>query len=354
MDVKACARQLEAIVLRRDQAADIGDLSVYVKSNCLYLYLSGIMSISQIADASSSSCETIRRWVCEFGEKGVKSLAIKRNSGRPAKLTKSQLIELKDMLENSPSEYGYHSGCWNAALVQDLIRKTFNVKYSVKYLPELLKRIGLSYQKAAFMLNKSCDKARRIWLTKTWPKTLRRAKKYNWMILFEDEASFAMWGSLSYTWGLKGQQPLVPTSGNRRSLKVFGAIDYFSGKLFYKTVTGKLNAESYVSFLSQIIRTAEKKVILIHDGAPYHRAKATTSYASQKEIKSKIELQRLPAYSPDFNPIENLWRVVKRGYTHNKYFETFEDLCDAVRIGMKKYQKQSSRILVLFGFYTKS
>ncbi len=52
--------------------------------------------------------------------------------------------------------------------------------------------------------------------------------------VFEDEASFAPWGSLSYTWARRGQQPEVPTSGKRKGYKVFGAIEYFSGRLFYR------------------------------------------------------------------------------------------------------------------------
>jgi hypothetical protein len=56
------------------------------------------------------------------------------------------------------------------------------------------------------------------------------------MILFEDETSFAQWGSLSYTWSRRGRQPEVPTSGKRKGYKVYGAIDYFSGRLFYQGI----------------------------------------------------------------------------------------------------------------------
>lgn len=311
------------------------------------------MVLIQTADMVQKSTETVRRWVCSYCELGIKFLAVKGKIGRPAKLTKSQLKDLKAMLENNPGEHGYPTGCWNAALIRDLISKHFGVTFSVKYLPELLKRIGLSYQKAKFMLNKSCSQARTKWLSETWPKLHRRAKRNGWLILIEDEASFAMWGSLSYTWAVKGQQPEIPTSGNRKNLKVFGAIDYFTGKLFYRTVKEQLNARSYVDFLKQIVKGLNQKAILIHDGAPYHKSKVTTMYATSPEAREKIELHRLPAYSPDFNPIEGLWRNVKRGFTHNRFFETFEDLCDTVSQGMRSFQKRPNRIIDLCGFYTK-
>jgi len=70
-------------------------------------------------------------------------------------------------------------------------------------------------------------------------------KRRKGMILFEDETSFAQWGSLSYTWSRRGRQPEVPTSGKRKGYKVYGAIDYFSGRLFYQGIEGRFHSESY-------------------------------------------------------------------------------------------------------------
>ena len=88
------------------------------------------------------------------------------------------------------------------------------------------------------------DAARRqAWLNDKWPTILRAAKRCKGLILFEDEASFAQWGSLSYTWARRGRQPEVPTSGKRKGYKVFGAIEYFSGRLFYQGIEGRCNSE---------------------------------------------------------------------------------------------------------------
>ncbi len=57
---------------------------------------------------------------------------------------------------------------------------------------------------------------RLVWLEQKWPTIVRAAKRRRGLILFEDEASFAQWGSLSYTWARRGQQPEVPTSGKRK------------------------------------------------------------------------------------------------------------------------------------------
>ncbi|MFQ5874817.1 MAG: transposase, partial [Dehalococcoidia bacterium] len=87
------------------------------------------------------------------------------------------------------------------------------------------------------------------------------------LVLFGDEASFAQWGSLSYTWAPKGHQPTVKTSGKtsgkRKAYKVFGLIDYLCGRLFYKTHTGRFNSESYAAFLLEVLAQTNQHIILI-------------------------------------------------------------------------------------------
>src|SRR5262245_58103522 len=88
-----------------------------------------------------------------------------------------------------------------------------------QYVCTLLNNLGFSFQKARFVSD-HLDAAKRLtWLEEKWPALVRAAKRRKGLILFEDEASFAQWGSLSYTWARRGQQPEVPTSGKRKGYK---------------------------------------------------------------------------------------------------------------------------------------
>jgi hypothetical protein len=107
-----------------------------------------------------------------------------------------------------------------------------------QYVCTLLHNEGFSFQKARFGSDHLDAARRQAWLNDTWPTILRAAKRCQGLILFEDEASFAPWGSLSYPWVRRGRQPEVPTSGKRKGYKVFGTIEYFSGRLFYQGIEG--------------------------------------------------------------------------------------------------------------------
>lgn len=350
LDLTASKTQINFIRRQRDRAEFVGDMNVWLKCQGLSLYFEGKMAISAVAAALDRSYEAVRLWIVEYGALGARCVTPKMRNGRQPKLSKAQRKILRELLAQSPGDVGLQGGCWTSAMVQILIKNRFGVEYSPKYIPELLQQLGFSFQRARF---ESChiDPAKRkIWLEETWPQIRDMARQTKAHLFFEDEASFAMWGSLFYTWSPRGQQPTVKTTGIRKALKVFGVIEAFTGKLIYQAIEGKLNAESYTVFLQKILSETRKNVIIIHDGARYHTAKHTKNFASSK---SRLQLIRLPAYSPDFNPIEGLWKKIKKSSTHLMYFPSFKHLSDAVIRGLDELSQNTNSILRLFGFYRK-
>ena len=172
------------------------------------------------------------------------------------------------------------------------------------------------------------------------------------MILFGDEASFAQGGSLSYTWAPKGEQPTVKTSGKRKGYKVFGLIDFGSGRLFWQGQTDRCNAESYMAFLADVLTQTEQHLLLIQDGARYHTSKAMQDFFAAHA--DRLTRYQLPSYSPDFNPIDYLWRNVKKDTTHLKYFADFVELQQKVDKTMQQLTTRPAEILGLMGRYCES
>jgi len=118
---------------------------------------------------------------------------------------------------------------------------------------------------------------------------------------------------------------------------------YRSLILKHTEVAGRFNKEGYVEFLKQVLKRFQGNVILIEDGAPYHQASLVKEFVESTE--GRLTLERLPAFSPDFNPIEKLWKNTKRDATHLKYFETFEALRESVCKAFKKYLREASYII---------
>jgi transposase len=196
---------LDELRSKLKMAYESDSLESYRMTQALIWYGEG-KAVSEIAQFLQVTTKTIYNWVKSFICKGFSWLFRKMyvGSGRKSKLTKAQKSELYKMVESGPEACGFECGMWNTALIAELILLKFGVKYNPRYLSSLLKKMGLSYQKARFISDKcdieSYEKARQKWTDVTWPQILREAKKTNAVILFGDEISFAMWGSLARTW----------------------------------------------------------------------------------------------------------------------------------------------------------
>jgi transposase len=100
-----------------------------------------------------------------------------------------------------------------------------------------------------------------------------------------------------------------------------------------------------------VLAQTEKHIIIIQDGAPYDTSKAMKTFFQNHS--DRIAVFQLPSYSPDYNPIEKLWKKIKESDIHLHYFPTFEDLKDKVELALEGFQIMKSEVLKLFGFYRK-
>jgi len=305
-------------------------------------------SPSQVATLLKVSIDSVLDWARRFLCYKLNGLKDKKSPGRPAKLNKSQKRLLANFIDAGPSACGFSAACWRSPMIQHLILEKFNIFYSVHYLAQLLKSLGFSYQKAKFVADHLDEKKRQLWQQKTLAEAIELARQQNAYLLFGDEASFPQWGTLSYTWSRRGRQFEVKTSGKRKAYKVFGLIDYFTGKFFSQATKSRLTSVSYEAFLTQVLSQSKRRIVLVQDGARYHTSKAMQAFFARHS--ERLTVFQLPSYSPDFNPIEKLWKKVKEQETHLHYFPTYESLKEKVDQALIKFANAPQEILALFGF----
>lgn len=333
-----------------EQAYARGDLRAVRRLSVLEM-IGSQMALECILALWNVSQQSVYNWLNEFLAYRWDSLKYEKVPGRPPRLTKSQKQKLVAWIEAGPEACGYASGCWTSILIQDLIYQKFHVLYNRFYVCELLRNLGFSFQKARFVSDHLDEEARQRWMETDWPMILSRAKHLGASLFFGDEASFALWGSLSYTWARRGHQPQIPTTGLRKGYKVFGAIEFFSGRLIYQGTEARFQSDSYQAFLQYLLSQVSGKIILIQDGARYHTSKSTREFLELH--KKRLIVYQLPSYSPDYNPIEYLWKKVKTNATHNRYFAEFVMLVKSVEAALQILVTQTTEILRLMGIYTK-
>lgn len=350
MRVRFSNETVNRLEKERRIAERLNSLRLYRMVWCLLL-IHNQKPVDAIAEMLNTSTRTVHNWLSQFmlGRFSWLLGLHYQGRGRKPRLSKEQKDMLYRIIVDGPEKYGFDCGIWNSAMIVEVIQREFHVTYNPRYLCALLGKMKLSYQKGVFVAavldDEEHQKKRKEWVEKTWPEILQKAKSKQAIIVFVDEVSFAQWGSLGRTWAPMGKQPKVKTCGKRKGLKMFGAIEFKTGAFRYLERNGKFNGEFYVECLEKLMAEFSCPVILIEDGASYHRSQLVNEFKEEMLSQGRLLTYRLPSYSPDKNPIEKLWRTTKRDATHCKYFPSFQDLRSAVIKAFNKYMEDATKVI---------
>ena len=164
--------------------------------------------------------------------------------------------------------------------------------------------------------------------------------------------------TLTATLGVKGHRPVVGTWDCKDLLYVFAVVNLVTATVHANTLESPKDAkkktglsktrrmqEAFASHLRHIARTysadRHKRVVLIIDNAPWHRGKPIDEAMADNP---HLELKRLPSYSPQLNPIERFWKLLRRRATHNRLFDTLGDLKTSIRNSLCYFQTVRGRV----------
>lgn len=145
--------------------------------------------------------------------------------------------------------------------------------------------------------------------------------------MFQDEAGFGRINKPKYCWCFPGLRPHVPCHQIREYRYAYGAVEPLTGESFFlilpysNTVCMSLFLQELSSFYPN------DRILLVCDGAAWHKAKAL-------QIPSNIRLFFLPPATPEMNPIEQIWKEIRKRGFRNEIFSTLDKvvdrLCDTI------------------------
>lgn len=280
---------------------------------------------------------TLRRYVEKFKDKGIDGLLELHYSGGQTKLTSVQEHELKSYLR----EYTIRT----AKEVADRIKKQYGISFSVIGATKLLHRLGFAYKKPKIIPGK-VNRIKQETFLKTYRETKAKLGASDRMY-FLDSTHPQHNTQLAYGWILRGKQndKFVKTNSGRDRLNLSGALN-FNDKTAIVLEEKSMNKEATVRLLETMRRKQKKgKAYLVLDNASYYHARIVRRWILHHP---RFKLIFLPAYSPNLNLIERLWRFFHQKVTWNRYFETFEEFKKTTLNffeNLNLYQKELSTLL---------
>jgi len=302
-------------------------------------------SPEDVAAALDINRRTIYRWLSAYHYGGIDALRRKEVPGRPGKLSGKQLEKLARILRTkNPLQLKFEYALWTISMIRRLIRDQFGVALSEVSVGRLLKRLGFSPQRPMYRAWQQDAELVEVWRDREFPALMRRAKREKALIFFADESGIRSDYHAGTTWAPKGQTPLVKSTGARYSMNLISAINN-QGHFRFMTVEGSVTARVFLDFLKRLIAGADRKIILVVDGHPTHRAKLVRNFV--EENKDAIELVFLPPYSPELNPDELVWAHLKTRVA-KKATKTKDEMVTAVKSVMRSLQKSPATVAAFF------
>jgi transposase len=287
----------------------------------------------------------IYKWIAKYREGGIDALRARALSGRPLTLTGSQLRWIfRTITTKNPLQLQFPFALWTREMVKELIKRKYRIRLSITSVGRLLKKLGLTCQKPLMMAFQQDRALVRQWVEHDYPRIRAEAKKTKAEIYFADEAGVRSDYHRGTTWGLRGDTPIIPTTGARFSMNMLSAITA-KGKIRFMTHTGKINAKVFCEFLKRLTHNVEHKIFLILDGHPVHRSSTVKKFV--QTLKGKLQLFFLPPYSPELNPDELVWNSVKRRVSRSSV-KGPDDLEMKVRGQLRRLQRNPAKVCAFF------
>ena len=219
------------------------------------------------------------------------------------------------------------------------IKKEFGVVYTVGGMTGLLHKLGFSYKKPKGVPGKAKAEEQEAFV-----KKYNRVKKKG-LVYFADSTHPMLNPILSSGWIRKGKEYEVKTNSGRQRVNINGAIEMKTLNVVSRSCK-RVNGSSMCDLLRAIRLKHPKarKIHLILDNAPYNKSNQVRDLA--RELKIKILY--LPAYSPNLNPIERLWKFMKKEVMANRYYpdlETFQKELMLFLRGIRKHKQELSTLI---------
>jgi transposase len=287
--------------------------------------------LTDIAEFLFLDESTVRNWRRRYEEGGIEKLVNDHYMGRVALLDDQQISMLTEELSSKVYP--------TTQTVVKFVECCFGVKYTTGGMTSLLHRLGFSYKKPKGVPAKADAQKQQQFLNRY------RGAKAHGPVYFADSTHPMLNPVLASGWIKKGEDFSVKTNSGRQRVNINGAVEL--GSLDVIARTCKTVNQGSICELLRVIRRKnpdEKHLYLVLDNARYNRAGSVRKLAKNLRIK----ILYLPPYSPNLNPIERLWKFMKKKIMANEHYETIADFRSALSEffrGIRKYRSELETLL---------
>jgi transposase len=306
-------------------------------------------SRTEVGETLGIPRQTIGLWVKAYRAGGEGALASGRrgrkagSGGKLSELPEARVCEL--LRDRRPEQLKLPFYLWTRDAVAQLIEREFGIRVSRWTAGRYLKRWGFTPQVPVRRAWEQSEEAVKKWLKEEYPKVRQEAKREGARIYWGDEMGLRSDHTAGRSYSPKGKTPVVRGTGQRFGCNMISAITN-QGALSFMVFKETFTVAVFLRFLRRLIRQNQKRVYLIVDGHPVHRANLVSAWLEKHQ--ASIRMIRLPSYSPELNPDEMLNQDVKNNAVGRQRPRTRDELIKGVRQYLRHRQRQPKVVQAYF------
>lgn len=242
--------------------------------------------------------------------------------------------------DQCPDQLKMPFALWTREAVGQVLEKHMDLKVSVWTVGRYLKSWGFTPQKPLRRAYERDPEAVKAWLEEVYPGLHKRAAAEGAVIHWGDEMGLRSDHQTGTSYGLKGQTPVIPGTGQRFGCNMISSITN-RGELAFMVFQERFTAPVFIEFLQRLLRhkhLAGRKVVLIVDGHPVHKSRMVKSWVAERN--HRLEIHYLPGYSPELNPDELVNQDVKSNAVGRRRPGSKAEMIKTVRAYLRSTQRQ--------------
>jgi transposase len=281
----------------------------------------GGLKIKDIAMSQLRTEHTIGCWIKDFAERRLSSLfsGLVGNE-RAAKLTREQKAEIKEVLQQKPSEYGLPKDFWDVPQLKQYVSARFGAVYESERSYHFL----LEFGKLSFKYPDKFDIRRNeALILQRMQEIYAEIEPYladpSWEVFCSDEVRIRLEAITRKAWLKKGQRTVIKVEHSKVSQNYLGFLSQKSYQCHVFEIERGNQAEIIKATTEFLKLYPNKKIGIIWDNAKHHKGEEIKKALAQGGALERVELIPLPPYAPDFNPIEQIWNTAKDNLSNHQY-----------------------------------
>lgn len=282
---------------------------------------------ADIGDIWDRTEKTILGWLRDWRTRRLASIFTgHQDNANAAKLTRTQLAEIKITLASPPHDSGIPGSFWDVPKLKSYVEASFGLVYESDRSYHFL----LKFSNLSFKYPDVFDRKRDLGLIGARMRAIHTEvapllASPGWEVFAVDEVRMEQEAITRRAWLKKGERTIIKVDRDKQAQSYIGFLDQKTYRCEVYEMPWQNQDEVLKAFEQFLQAHPDKQIAIVWDNAAFHKGQKIRAALAKGQLLERVHLIPMPPYAPDHNPIEHVWNTAKQAVSniqHHNFEQT--------------------------------